>query len=419
MIIRTVKRHIWFGAVFVVAKAAVYFVPLLLADVLNTTDYGILEYALAGLGMLINTLLNLGVPGAYPYFIIKKEDKSVQAGFLFHPIVLTIPFIVNQLAYWFWGLDMVLYMSFNVSYIISNQMFYSTQLKSHEKSSLAVVLDSGIYLVLFGFIASFWMGYMPENIETINYFIICYALTYVFLAVVRFLNSNNKGFISAYRKILRFSIHILLSTFLIFLITTSGRIIVEYFFTFNEVGIYAFYFRLAAIVVMIHQVINIAFFKKIYTSQPKVLDKYFHLFFVGISILSLLIYFVAPFIVDTLSQFFKDTYNTYKGVYFLLSCQMVMWIATALNSNVIDRENLARKNNGLFLVLIVCFTLPLLFFSNYISFANLVYAHFTCIFFAAQIQYYTLRKKDIKFSKSSLSLALVFLIESAYYFIVF
>ena len=72
-VISQIKKHSLFASVFALAKATVYFVPLLLADVLSRTDFGILEYALAGLGMIVNTVINLGVPGAYPYFILREK----------------------------------------------------------------------------------------------------------------------------------------------------------------------------------------------------------------------------------------------------------------------------------------------------------------------------------------------------------
>lgn len=417
--INAIKKHAAFGAVFTVAKALVYFTPLLLADVLTTSDFGVLEYALAGLGVIVNTLINLGVPGAYPYYIIREKKDNLKSGFNLHPLILLIPFIINQLAFWFFHLDINFYLAFNISYIIANQIFYSTQLKSHEKSSFAVILDSGIYIILFLFFIGYKTGLFEPSITTINRFVLTYALIYVIFGIARFIKSKKQDITTNYKTILKFSIHLLVSTFLIFLITTSGRILVEFFFGFEEVGIYAFYFRLAAIVVMIHQIINIAFFKKIYTFSPLVLDQHFYKFFILISILSIVIYFISPFVVSHLSDFFNDTFETYKSIYFLLSAQMIMWIASALNSNIIDRENSAKINNVFFFILITVVCLILYVFKDKFSFPQLIYVHFTSIYLACMIQYYTLRKRNIYFSKSALTLTVIFILESGYYFLIF
>ncbi|WP_417200970.1 lipopolysaccharide biosynthesis protein [Bizionia sp.] len=410
------KQYAIFGVVFMVAKATVYFIPLLLADVLTKSDFGVLEYALAGLGMIVNTIINLGVPGAYPYFILREEKVELKPAFKLHAVILFIPFALNQVLYFFFNLDVVFYLAFNISYIIANQVFYSTQLKSHEKSTPSVIIDSGIYLVLLVAYVLDKLNLLDVNLQLINVFVLTYSLVYVVYGIINYYKVKEEATLLGYKTILKFSIHLLISTFLIFLITTSGRILVELFFDFETVGIYAFYFRLSAVVVMIHQVINIAFFKKIYTFNPEVLDKYFYLFFIFIFCLSVVIQFIAPFIITHFSDYFNDTYQAYKTVYFLLSAQMVMWIASALNSNIIDRENLASKNNIKFLILV--FISILLFYAvqNYLTLALLTFLHMSIIFVACLLQYSSLYSKGIYFKKSAITLIIIYFITSVYYF---
>jgi O-antigen/teichoic acid export membrane protein len=410
MLFNFIKKHAFFGFIFTVAKATVYFVPLLLADVLSGEDFGVLEYALAGLGMIVNTIINLGVPGAYPYFLLREKKEYLQPVFRFHAIILLVPFVINQILYVGFNLDVNFYLAFNISFIIANQVLYSTQLKSHEKSIVAVILDSGIYLILFLFFILSQFGFIVVNIRSINICILVYSLFYIILGVYKFLKHRHTIKLKYYREILNFSIHLLIATFLIFLITTSGRILVEIFFDFTTVGVYAFYFRLAAIVVMIHQVINIAFFKKIYTFDPKILDKYYYIFFIFIYVLSVLIFILAPYIVTHFSEYFNETYTNNKDIYFLLSAQMVMWIASALNSNIVDRENLASKNNLKFLVLVVLSSILLILFKDKITLPLLTYFHFTIIFVACMIQYYSLYTKNIRFSRSWKALSSIYLL---------
>jgi len=418
-VIRLIKKHAFFGASFGVAKATVYFVPLLLADVLSDYDYGVLEYALAGLGMVVNTLISLGVHGAYPYFILKEKDFSVTNGFKLHPIWLLVPFAINQIVYATGYLGIDFYLAFNVSFIIANQVFYSTQLKSHESIIKSVFIDSGIYIVLLVLYAMHLLNLTSIDVNSINYTVLIYALFYVVYGLYAYIKVEKTGITNQYLKILKFSVHLLISTFLIFLITTSGRILVEYIFDYESVGVYAFYFRLSAIVVMIHQIVNIAFFKKIYTFNPRILDKYYSLFFIGIFILSILVFLIAPYFVGHLSEFFRETYETNKVVYFLLSAQMVMWIASALNSNIIDRENLASKNNPRFLVLILIGFALIYYLKSSLDLALLTYIHFTIIFAAALIQYFSLSRKKIDFTKSLIVLCVIYLITTCAYFFLY
>lgn len=419
MLINVLKKHAVFGFVFTIAKATVYLIPLLLADILSQADFGVLEYALAGLGMIVNTVINLGIPGAYPYFILKENRPDLKPTFSLHALILIIPFLINQILFFVFNLDVNFYLAFNISYIIANQVYYSTQLKSHEKSSLGVIFDSGIYIVLLLFIIAYYSNLILPTIQAINVFIFIYSLLYVVYAIKKYNDHKVNSSFKAYKTILKFSIHILISTFLIFLITTSGRIFVEFFFDFKTVGVYAFYFRLAAIVVMIHQVINIAFFKKIYTFNSKILDTYYFLFFVFIFVLSIIIYFISPLFVGYFSEFFNKTYGANRDLYFLLSAQMVFWISSALNSVIIDRENLAFQNNIQLVILICASALILYVLKNDLTLALLVYYHLTVIFLTCLIQYYTLYRRKIYFLKSILSLTLIYFIINMVYFLNF
>ena len=191
-IIARIKKHSFFVLVFTLAKATVYFVPLLIADVLSGTHFGILEYALAGLGMIVNTVINLGVPGAYPYFILREKRLELQPSFKLHVLVLLIPFVINQILFFFFELNINFYLAFNVSYIIANQVFYSTQLKSHEKSIVAVILDSGLYIVLLVYYIFSLFGLVAISINAINVFIILYAMGYVFYSIYNFPSLHDK-----------------------------------------------------------------------------------------------------------------------------------------------------------------------------------------------------------------------------------
>lgn len=417
--IQLIKKYAVFGVAFGIAKATVYFIPLLLADVLTEYDYGVLEYALAGLGMVVNTIINLGASGSFPYFVLKKKDLNIIDGFRLHPIWLLIPFALNQVLFFANAYNIDLYLAFNVSFIIANQVFYSTQLKSYESIIKSVFLDSGIYLVLLVLYVLGLAELVSINIETINLIVLIYALGYVLYGSYMFLKADKAGILKKYIKILKFGVHLLFSSFFIYLITVSGRIIVEYIFDYESVGLYAFYFRLSAIVVMIHQVVNIVFFKKMYTFDPRTLDKYYSVFFVGIFVLSLIVFFVSPYIVNHFSEFFRTTYLVNKGLYFLLSCQMVMWIASALNANIIVRENLVSKNNPRFFALIILGVLIIYFLKDRFSLALLTYVHFSIIFLATIIQYFSLSKKRIFFKKSAIALTLAYIVSSCTYFICF
>ncbi len=410
-IFQFIKGKIWFFLSFVMSKGVVFIAPLLVAELLSKEDFGILEYALAGLGMVLNTLINAGVPAAYPYFKLKDSQLKLNNAFALHYIWLLLFFSCVQIAYLLFDFSLHYYIALNVAYIISNQVYISTQLKTNEKISYAVFIDSGVYIILLSFYILSYFGIAKPDIEVFSSIILGYALVYSIYAISRAITLNKHKILYNYGKVLSYSIHVLISGLLIYFITVSGRILIEFFLKdFEIVGIYAYYFRLSAVVVMIYQVINIAFFKQMYLIDPKTLDKYFSLCFLVLYVISIVIFTCIPYILPYFSQFFTSTIQAYKGVYFLLSTQMIFWIATALLSNIIDREKLASKNNPHFLVLLILFICSLFVFKNILSLDVFTLIHLMVVLCAAIIQIYTLMKKKIYFKKSLLTLLFIGLI---------
>lgn len=395
------KKNLKFILSFFTAKGTVFIAPILLADILSERDFGVLEYALAGIGMLLNAIINLGVTGAYPYFIIKKKKKSIKEGFRLHPIWLALIFLINQFLYFgfsFYALEF--FMAINVSYIIANQQFYSVQFKSHGNIFKAVFLDAGIYILLLFFVVCYYAKLMGLSILSFSYGILAYSISFVIYAFYNIFQSEKENIFGHYKKILSFSSHLLISTSFLFFLSVSGRILTKYLFGYEATGVYGFYFRLAAIVVMIHQIISIRFFKDIYTLKPQKLDAYFSYFYVFIFVTSILIYALTPHILPYFSSFFKETYYEYKLLFFVLFYQMIMWIGTALNSNIVDREGLAKKNNLYFLLLFLFSVIFLFFFKNKFTIFSLTFFIYTVFFIANLTQHYTLKTKGIFFKKS-------------------
>lgn len=399
------KKNLIFSIVFTLSKSTVYLAPLIVAEILSKEDFGILEYALAGLGMVINTLINLGVPSAYPYFKLKNNNIAVDNVFNFHYIWLLGFFIISQVCYYTFNFDLSYFIALNVAFVISNQLYISTQLKTKEKISIAVLFDSGVYVVILLFVVLSYLKIVTPSIQVISNLVQCYAILYVFYAIYQFLKIDFKEFFNNYRSVLAYSFPVLIGSLLIYFLTVSGRILIEFFLNDYElVGIYAFYFRLSAVIVMVHQVINIVFFKKMYQLNPKVLDHYFSICFGGLYIISISAFVVAPYILPYFSEFYETTKNAYKGVYFLLCSQMVFWIATALFSNIIDREKLANKNNKLFVILLITFLFILWMLKSSLSIELFTLIHMIVVFLASLIQIYSLTKKQIFFKKSFLTL---------------
>jgi len=387
------------------------------SEILTKREFGILEYGLAGLGMVINSFINLGVPSGYPYFKLKNRTENLFNAFNLHYAWLLLFFLVSQVFHYVFDLKLEYYIALNMAYVLGNQIYISTQLKTEAKIIKAVFFDSGVYLLLFLFSILAYFDLINSSIYFFNKILLGYSCLYVIYAISRILKIDRLDVFINYLKVLKYSLPVLVGGILIYFLTVSGRIFVEYFVGgFEIVGIYSFYFRLAAVVVVIYQIINIVFFRQMYELEPKKLDFYFSISFIGLYIISIIAFLVSPLILPFFSEFYKTTIQENISIHFLLSAQMIFWIATALLSNIIDREKLAGKNNILFVFLLVALIGMLFLTQSYLDLELFVILHLIAITLAAMIQTITLARKKIFFKKS---VAVLFLLNIFTFIILF
>lgn len=385
------------------------FAPLLLSDedILSKEQYGILEYGLSA-GIILAALVNIGVPNAYPYFKLKRKFTTLFEGFYFHFIYLLVVNLLLALVVWQFLPQSQYYLAVIIAFVFANQATYSMFRKSDEKIISAVIIDALLYAtLLLGFIyIEFFNG--PHEIEVVLQFLLVYAAIYVVLTILKF-RSISKEAIRKHQKLIKYGKSVMVSSFLILLIANSGRIVIDLVLQDKTlVADYGFYMRWGSFVVMLHQVLTLIYFKRIYTFPPAKLDNMFFLF-IGLIVLgSILTYFIIPEIGPYFFSMF-DSFESNKQLYLILCFQVIFWIVLANNENVIYREKLATKMNYAFGSLVVFMTAFILFMKNRLGFIDLTLVLYAMIFVANLLQFYILYKyRNIKLVKSALLVIITF-----------
>ena len=87
---------------------------------------------------------------------------------------------------------------------------------------------------------------------------------------------------------------------------------------------------------------------------------------------------------------------------------MTMWIGTALNSSIIDREGLAKKNNIYFLGLFILSIPTIFILKPIITLEIMSFGIYSLFFITNMIQYFTLYRKKIIFKRASLILTCIY-----------
>lgn len=401
------KTHLakfsWFIVVFAFIKINGFTAALFLSNfVSNVTDYGLFEYALS-VGFVLAVIFNFGLQGAYPYFNLKLKKEGYHSLFHGHALVLGGGLLTLFCANFFLFDLMSSALSFAILIggIIALQVMSSVILKSHEILKKAVVFDGGFFLVLNVYNGYLWLTQQPFDLQVLQLIFTGYLAFLTAWHGFAFWRNRVDFSIKKYFEALNFGSHLVLSSFLIISLTGSARIFIEWFLDLEEVGYYGFYFRFASVTVMLHQIINIVFFKKMYQSDARTLDRYFALFLNILVIGGLIAWQIIPLVFNEMLSLLQESYSTYRSLYFILTFQMIFWIALSLNENIIYREALSSKMNKGFgiLVLMMLVTLWILHSIGLLNIFWLTIINMTAIFLATEFQFFLLNQKDINLHK--------------------
>ena len=258
-----VSKLSWFTLVFGFVKLNAFTAALFLSNlVASVSDYGLFEYALT-IGFMTAIPLNFGLNGAYPFFNIKLGKKDYKSVFYFHGLLM------GSLMLSIYGIHLFIHDFLPTKYVfalliggvVSVQALSSSILKSHEVLVRAVFFDGGLFIALNAYNLFLYLSGDVFDVENLQS---CFALYLLALTVgygFLFWQEISDFSFKKYFKVLRFGKHIVFSAFLIICLTGSARIFIEWFLDLETVGYYGIYFRFAAMTVMLHQIVNIVFFK--------------------------------------------------------------------------------------------------------------------------------------------------------------
>lgn len=393
----------WFTLVFGFVKLNAFTAALFLSNfVASVADYGLFEYALT-IGFMVAIPLGFGLNGAYPFFNIKLGKKDYKSVFYFHGLLMgglmLSLFGIHEFIHEFLPTKYVF--ALLIGGIVSVQALSSSILKSHEVLVRAVIFDGGLFIALNAYNLWLYLSgglFDVENLQTcFAIYLFCLTSGYGFL----FWQEQSDFSFKKYFEALKFGKHIILSAFLIICLTGSARIFIERFLDLETVGYYGIYFRFAAVTVMLHQIVNIVFFKKMYQAEARFLDRYFAFFLQILVLVALVLWQIIPPVFSEFITLLQNSYETYQSLYLILSFQMIFWIALALNENIIYREELSKlMNKGLvFIIIGMAGVMFALYQLSLLDIFSLALTNMAAIFLATEYQFSLLKRKKIRLNK--------------------
>ncbi len=402
---------------FVLSKGVAFLAPIFFLKFVALREYGVVEFSYA-FGSVAAVAAMLGLNGAYPYFILRRGESEKKQAFLLYGLPVMGCALVACLLRWCGVIDQRVSLITLFTLIFALQRLYSSILKSEDKGYLGVLFDGGYYFLLTGVILLTWAFGVARPVLLLEGAMQCYLFALSAFFVWQFLRVRTKSIQAILhddcREILRFSLHMVVSGFIVYWLTSSARIYIGYFLGYEDVGIYSFYFRLAGIAVVIHQFLYIAFFQKLYMADNRRLDLYYTIVMGLVLCGNLMCYFASPLL---LPLFDVQQIGGQNKLFILLVIQMVIWCGISLGEGLIGRENLVRRMNFFLGILVLCFPVILMLIGERLTLDMFAYLNLCTMSMAFYTQMYILAHQGIVLRKCIVLNTILLFASTAIYFI--
>lgn len=409
--IRFLAKNLFF---FLFSKGVAFLAPILLVKFIALEDYGEVEFAYST-GSVVAVLLMLGLSGAYPYFILKREEKQKEQCFFFYGYFILFVFLVAAVVFYAGYILQATYFVFLFSAIFALQRLYSSILKSNDKGYIGVLYDGGYYFLLTFIISICLLLHVNSYILFLRMGMEVYLGGLIILFCVRYRKTKTAiSLRKEYREIIRYSVPLILSGIIVFWLTSSARIYIRYLLGYEKVGIYSLYFRYVGISVIIYQFCYITFFKRLYLTSAQKLDKYFMALMLVICSVCFLFYFFYPWVSGYLLGNSGTTLSS--ELYMLLVLQMPLWVGIALNEGIISRENIVNKMNFSLGIPVVLFPLVLWLFRNSMTLEFFTYLNVVLFGVAFLLQCRILKTRAVRLNRCVVYAYVSIIVASVYYF---
>lgn len=386
--------------VFLVLKSIAYFSPIFLSQITTPILYGEFEYSL-NLGVVMLGVISFGLPSSYAYFIMKNNRYELLPLFHLHFIIFSFLLLITFVLFPAL-IGNSLFGALIIGTAMADQVLLANMLKANGKNVMSILVDTGVYLIL-GLLVVLGTTQVISFTKELWFLSILFSHLIVVLVVhIKGLKGLKQISATLFIELYSFGILVLITAPLVTLLTNSTRIYIEYFKNISEVGFYSFYFRIAAVLLLIYRVLSILLFRKLFLEDHIKLDGLFRVILSALGGVTILSIIVLQFPVLDFFNFTDKAYLAYYSLLPLMFFQVLFWINTAFFESVLIREKLVKQFIFLLIVILSLLLATLQLIDTYgeLSLKLIVIINTWAIFGLFLGQQYILIRKKIYYKKS-------------------
>lgn len=328
---------------FGLARALLFASPIFLANLLPLDTYGQFEMAqsYAAVGAL---LFGLGLSGTVPLIRLRKEIEGRWDTLLL--LVAALAGLCLLVA----GLASILFrtayslpvLTFLIIAALMMQGLWATTLKSEGRSTSAVFLEAGFWVVAVAgaCLVAVGGGFLSES--TISFSLLLYAMGLMAVTLTYYFRSFAGAFdLGDLRRNISLGLPLMFTSILTVIISSSGRLVLGHTSGIEVVGIYAVLYRSTTLPLVGHQVLIIGVFRQIFSWSEDVLRSRASLIVGGVTAMVMCFWILEPLFGWLLGHRFVEIFAIYRAEGLILLVQTILWSGIALNDLINSRLQIA------------------------------------------------------------------------------
>jgi O-antigen/teichoic acid export membrane protein len=323
-----VKAAIYFGN-FGLAKAAAYLAPLLVAAWLDSSTYGVIEYAWSW-SALAATLLTLGIPGAIPQLSLLRRRVPVvdimalcvagpgavlSAASVVALTVVTVPAYAVVLA---------------VCTITLPQVVLSSYARTFSRRNLASWVE-GLSICTTAIIA-ICLGFAGlAHVEPLGVATAVVSAITVVVALILLTQLKQAELMTRLRSAMRLGLPLLAFTLASIWASVCGRVYIGAFLSIKDLSVYSVDFRVGSALLIIHSIVATGLFARLYRMRSRLYDRFLSLYLAAIAVVAVVMIVLFPAFVSHVRFRSLGTDNIHAAVtlFPIVLLQVYAWGAWA------------------------------------------------------------------------------------------
>jgi O-antigen/teichoic acid export membrane protein len=335
-----IKRWAVYVLSFGLGRGALFLAPLLLANFLAASEYGILETALAAASVWASTA-SLGTSSAVPLVLLRNNTQATMRGIVVHQLLVVGVAVCFALVAMAMHWSLVWKLTALMVACLVMQSLASTHLKTLGHGDASVLIDAGLLgLMATAVLAAQYLG-AAQSID----FAVVAALLYLLLLVLaysRVLAKQGRAQ-RTWLASIKVGLPLMLGGVVSLLATTSGRLGMGLLASPELTAVYAVLVRAGALPIAAHQLVLIAKFRSLFAQPDRAVERAVLQIVLLVAVSVLGFFALSPWLGLVLGPAFVNAFGQHKLAGMLIVAQAVLWSAIALNDLVIARHQVMHK----------------------------------------------------------------------------